>query len=155
MRQGFRWWLRRWRICPQWKRTRVWSLGWEDPLEKGMATHSSVLAWKIPWTDNLVGYSPWGGKELDTTERLTRWDNEPMLPGIWGVFIWTLCYLVQRRYTKTNIHGSPKPTFLEILSTRGKTAFRAILTFRMFMWYLPVPSCISPVLSHLQVCVRK
>ena len=37
-----------------------------------MATHSSVLAWKIPWTDNLVGYSPWGGKELDTTERLTR-----------------------------------------------------------------------------------
>ena len=32
-----------------WK-TRVWSLGWEDPLEKGMATHSSILAWRIPWT---------------------------------------------------------------------------------------------------------
>ena len=28
----------------------VWSLGWEDPLEKGMATHSSILAWRIPWT---------------------------------------------------------------------------------------------------------
>ena len=31
--------------------TRIWSLGWEDPLEKGMATHSSILAWRIPWTE--------------------------------------------------------------------------------------------------------
>ena len=49
----------------------VWvrSLGEEDPLEKEMATHSSTLAWEIPWTEerNLVGYSPWGCKELDTT----------------------------------------------------------------------------------------
>ena len=37
----------------------VWSLGQEDPLEKGMATHSSILAWRIPWTEELVGYSPW------------------------------------------------------------------------------------------------
>ena len=36
---------------------RVWSLGWEDPLEKGMATHSSILAWRIPWTMEL-GYGP-------------------------------------------------------------------------------------------------
>ena len=31
--------------------TQVWSLGWEDPPEKGMATHSSILAWRIPWTE--------------------------------------------------------------------------------------------------------
>ena len=31
---------------------------WEDPLEKGMATHSSILAWRIPWTEELAGYSP-------------------------------------------------------------------------------------------------
>ena len=31
--------------------TQVWSLGWEDPLEKDMVTHSSILAWKIPWTE--------------------------------------------------------------------------------------------------------
>ena len=31
--------------------TRVWSLGWEDPLEKEMATHCSVLAWRVPWTE--------------------------------------------------------------------------------------------------------
>ena len=39
-------------------------LGWEDPLEEGMATHSSVLAWKIYGQRNLVSYSPWGRKEL-------------------------------------------------------------------------------------------
>ena len=48
--------------------TQVQSLGWEDLLEKEMATHSSFLAWKIPWTEEPVGYSPWGCKELDTTQ---------------------------------------------------------------------------------------
>ena len=62
----------------QWKRiclpmqetleTRVWSLGQEDPLEEEMATHSSILAWKIPWKRSLAGCSPWGCKELDTLE---------------------------------------------------------------------------------------
>ena len=44
----------------------VRSLGWEDPLEKGTATHSSILAWKIPQM-----YSPWGHKESYTPERLS------------------------------------------------------------------------------------
>ena len=43
------------------------ALGWEDPLEKGTATHSSILAWRIPWTM----YSQWGRKESDMTERLS------------------------------------------------------------------------------------
>ena len=47
----------------------VQSLGREDPLEKEMATHSSILAWEIPWTEELDGlYSPWGRKESDITE---------------------------------------------------------------------------------------
>ena len=63
--------------------TWVWSLGQEDPLEKEMATHSSILAWKIHGRRSLVGYSPRGCKESDTTERLhftnfkwrgTNWD---------------------------------------------------------------------------------
>ena len=45
----------------------VQSLCGEDPLEKGMATHFSSLAWRIPWTE---GYSSWGHKELDMTEQL-------------------------------------------------------------------------------------
>ena len=48
---------------PAVQETWVQSLGQEDPLEKGMATHSSVLAWRITWTN-----SPWGHKELNTTE---------------------------------------------------------------------------------------
>ena len=57
--------------------TWVRSLGWEDPLEKRMATHSSILAWRAPWTEepgklqSMPGYSPWGHKELDTTEQLS------------------------------------------------------------------------------------
>ena len=44
----------------------------QDPLEKEMATHSSILAWEIPWTEeSLAGYSPWGHKELDRTEVTT------------------------------------------------------------------------------------
>ena len=50
--------------------TWVRSLGWEDPLEKEMTTHSSIVAWRIPWQRCLAGYSPWGQKELDTTEQL-------------------------------------------------------------------------------------
>ena len=50
--------------------TQVQSLGQEDLLEMEMATHSTILAWKIPWMKKLVGYSPWGHKELHTTERL-------------------------------------------------------------------------------------
>ena len=44
------------------------SPGQEDPLEQGMATHSSITALRISWTESLVGYSPWGHKESDTPE---------------------------------------------------------------------------------------
>ena len=48
--------------------TRVRSLDPADPSEKGIATRSSILAWRTPWTRSLAGYSPWGHKESDTTE---------------------------------------------------------------------------------------
>ena len=41
------------------------SLGGEDPLGEGMATHSNILAWRIPWTEEPVGCSPQGHKESD------------------------------------------------------------------------------------------
>ena len=55
---------------PTVQETWVQSLGWEDLLEKGMATHSSILAWKSHGWRSLVGYSPWGHKESDLTEQL-------------------------------------------------------------------------------------
>ena len=48
---------------PAMQETWVQFLGREDPLEEGMATHSSIPAWRIPWTEEPVGYSPWGHKE--------------------------------------------------------------------------------------------
>ena len=50
--------------------TWVRSLGREGPLEKEMATHSSIPAWRIPWMEELGGLQSAGRKELDTTERL-------------------------------------------------------------------------------------
>ena len=49
----------------------VHSLGREDPLEKEMATYSSILAWESHGQRNLAGYSPWGCQESDTNERLS------------------------------------------------------------------------------------
>ena len=56
------------KCLPGIQETRVQSLGREDPLEKEMATHSSILSWKIYGQSNLAGYSPWSHKELDMTE---------------------------------------------------------------------------------------
>ena len=57
------------RLHAMWE-TWVRSLGREDPLEKEMATHSSILAWRIPWMEELGGLQSMGHKESDTTERL-------------------------------------------------------------------------------------
>ena len=51
-------------------------LGLEDPLGKGMVTHSSILAWEIPWTKEPGSYSPWGGKEPDRTQQLKCNDSK-------------------------------------------------------------------------------
>ena len=50
--------------------TWVQSLGRKDTLEKGMATHSNVLIWRIPWIESLVDYSLWGCKKSNTIEQL-------------------------------------------------------------------------------------
>ena len=49
---------------PAMRETRVQSLGWEDPLEKEMATYSSILAWRIPWTEDPGGLQSMGSKRV-------------------------------------------------------------------------------------------
>ena len=69
-------------LLAMWK-TGVLSLGQEDSLENEMATHSSILAWRIPWTEEPGGYSPWGHKEslhFQSKLLLDPWATE-----------WTLC----------------------------------------------------------------
>jgi len=53
---------------PGMQESQVQTLDQENCLEKGMATHSRILAWRIPWTEEPAGYSPWGFKESDVTE---------------------------------------------------------------------------------------
>ena len=70
------------KYLPTIRETRVQSLGREDLLEKELATHSGTLAWKIPWTEEPVGYSPWRHKDLDTTEQLhftSSYETDPYL----------------------------------------------------------------------------
>ena len=57
--------------APAMRETWVQCLGWEDLLEEDVATHSSTLAWRIPWTEEPWGCNPWDHRESDTTERLT------------------------------------------------------------------------------------
>ena len=61
---------------PAVQETWVQSLGWEHPLEKGKATHSSILAWRIPWAVYL--------KELDTTEQSLNLVNYFLFSGVWA-----------------------------------------------------------------------
>ena len=53
---------------PAMQETQVRSLGWEDPLQEGMSTHSSILAWKIPWMEEPGRLQSMGCKKLDRTE---------------------------------------------------------------------------------------
>ena len=63
------WWNQMVKNSPAMQETQVWPLGWEDPLEKEMATHSSILAWRIPWTEE-PGWL-WSMGSQETTEWLT------------------------------------------------------------------------------------
>ena len=53
------------------RKTWAGSLGWEDPLEKGMVTHSSILAWRIPWTEEPGRLQSTGSQRVGHTERLS------------------------------------------------------------------------------------
>ena len=72
---------------PAMQETRVRSLGWEDPLEKEMATHSSILAWRIPWTEEPGGLQSMGSQRVGHD-----WATSPspeilwVKPLIWGGF---------------------------------------------------------------------
>ena len=57
---------------PAMQESQIQSLGREDPLEKEMATHSSIFAWRIPWTEEPGGLQSMGSQESDTTQQLNH-----------------------------------------------------------------------------------
>ena len=64
MSPGLLWWLKMVESPPAMQETWVQSLGWEDPLEKGIATHSSFLAYRIPWTEELGRVQSMGSQRV-------------------------------------------------------------------------------------------
>ena len=86
---------------------RVWSLGWEDPLEEEMATHTSILAWEIPWTKEPGELQSTGSKELDITEWLGHnklWNilKEMRIPDTWAAS-WEICMQVKKQQLELNM----------------------------------------------------
>ena len=81
---------------PGMRETWVPSLGWEDPLEKGTTTHSSILAWRIPWTVEPGWLVRGGHKESDTTECLSLFPSSILSVQIICFFLilfwWALCF---------------------------------------------------------------
>ena len=84
---GLPWWLSGQRICLQCRRHRrgrVWFLSWKNPLEEEMAIHSSILAWKIPWTEETGGLQSTGvtkvGYNWATKHAHMQWINDVGFP---------------------------------------------------------------------------
>ena len=75
---------------PAMQETQVWSLGWEDPLEEGMATHSSILVWRIPRTEEPGGLQFMGSQRvgLDWATHTHRWliNSIALVSGVWQWF---------------------------------------------------------------------
>ena len=110
---------------PTVRETWVQSLGWEDLLEKEMATHSSILAWKIPWTEKPGVYSPWGRKESDTTEQLHFHFRLTIIPKC-SSFLPGAFHLSLKNFFQP-IFGSLLDEFSQFFFTRGYVIYLSIL----------------------------
>ena len=87
---------------PTVEKTQIWFLGQEDPMKKRMVTHSSVPAWRIPWTEEPGRLQSMGCKEVDITERLT--DTDINIPN--PAFLWLVTVMwPQGLYTARNSPG--------------------------------------------------
>ena len=104
----------------------VWSVGQKDPVEKGMTTHSSILAGEFHGQRNLAGYSPWGPKESDTTERL-NWTEQLNDKWRWATNIFYLHLGLadsqRERATESRTGAREKRWSVETWLTQGKVCW--------------------------------
>ena len=92
--------------CQCRRHKRLWfdpRTGGEDPLEEAMATHPSILAWRIPQMRSLAGYSLWGHKESDTTERLSTHTHTIIIKCTISV----ICLNHPQTISPPPVHGKP------------------------------------------------
>ena len=102
--------------------TEVWSLAQEDTPEKEMATHSSILAWKISWTE-LVGYQPWGRKSVrHSLANKQQWKKHKIeKKGKSHISQPLVCSRVTRKTCSTRVAGrGARPRFSDSVGLRAK-----------------------------------
>ena len=116
------------KVLPAVQETRVQSLGGEEPLEKGMAAHSSILAWRLPWTEEPGGLQSMGLQESDTAERLNHQQDTGEAPGSF------------RHWPCTEPRTCP-------LSSKADLGFTPTYYFPLAMTSFTVPSVFLPSLS--------
>ena len=122
---------------PEMQETQVWSLGCEDPLEREVATHCSILAWEIPWTErSLAGYSSWGHRELDRIWQLKQQQWLVML------IILPCAYLLL--YSHRVVSDSLTPWTAARQASLSFTISQSLLRFMPTEWVMPS--------NHLILC---
>ena len=80
--------------------TRVQSLGWEDPLKKGMAIHSSILAWRIPWREEPGRPQSMGSQRVRHNWVINTFTSHKITSGFFK-HIWEICYTSNKQKDKT------------------------------------------------------
>ena len=98
---------------PAIQETWVRFLGWEDSLEEGMTTHSSTLAGESLWTEEPDGYSPWGRKEFDMTERLSTVQGRCAINQNTSTVAFLLPW-----WTSPRAHPTPPADFIQLCLTQ-------------------------------------
>ena len=107
---------------PAMQETQVRSLSWEDPLEKEMATHSSIRAWRIPWTEEPGGLQSMGLQRVgyDMTERLHSFCILYRIQTLWK---FRPVYRPKRKKERKKNHSPPKKETLAILCSHASEYF--------------------------------
>ena len=143
----------------------VWSLGWEDALEKGMATHSSILAWKIPWTEKPGGlYSKRSQVRHDWATNTHTHTHTQMLAKL--INLLKMCILTKKYIqtvimtdfriltVKSHISGGKKKYRQEtFMFLKIKTEIQALGLFN-YCLHMSDNSLWKPKWNHSQVCFK-
>ena len=131
---------------PEMQETQVRSLGWEDPLEEGMATHSSILAWRIPWTEEPGGLQSMGSQRLGEYTHIPCYTSHPMTDLKLKVYTFWLPSPI------ASTSHSPSPLATTILFYLSMSLdFVSFFRCHIYVWSYGI--CLSlPDLPHLVKC---
>ena len=136
----------------------VWSLGWKHPMEEGMETHSSILAWRIPWTEEPGELQSMGSQRVGhdwATERAGKWTVQWCWPALWQLFwdAWTLSWFGSRVQIKRHRKLKFQSVFLQ--SAERQNAAAIYLSWLTPCSWSPDTVCSLDAFSRKGFCLVK